>query len=172
MLFASVDSVLRWAYAMEGRSVVARSSVFASGANRSPRLWDDWTTWERHAQAAMVRAQVERQERPLDAYAIAMYARFECRFPAAQQLVKWAAPEYVGTGLEGAYELMVEQYVLGSARLRGGGIGPIRYELGCRKTAALDERRRIFGLLDGLRSRLFDSLTPPLSEGGLIAGNA
>jgi hypothetical protein len=165
MLFASVDSVLRWAYAMEGVSVCPQAKIFEGKLRRRTRLWDGWTTWERHAQAALVRGQVERLGDPLGAYGVACYAPVDRRFPAAQALLRWLGPPVHHAS---AYELMVEQYVLGSSGRGSGGIGAVRRHLHCRKTTALAERARVFERLDGLRAQLFVRLEPMLIEGELI----
>ena len=85
-------------------------------------------------------------------------------------MLSWVAPQ--ANGELAAYQLMVEQYVLGASGKHGGGIGRIRHELGVRKCTALDERRRIFDLLDGIRARLHHALAGPLSDGGLVTFGA
>jgi hypothetical protein len=166
MLFSSVDSVLTWAYNLEGVPVCPRSNIFeGKQRRRTSRLWDGWTNWERHAQAALVRAQVERLGDPLGAYGVALYAPLDRRLPAARTLLRWVCPD--SQYLE-AYELMVEQYVLGSSRAGAGGINAIRQRLCCRKASALQYRNEVFARLDGLRGQLFDRLEPVLIDGDLI----
>lgn len=172
MVFLSVHDALRWAYDMEGVEVVAMSSAFRNRGS-SARAWGAFTTWDRHAQAALVRGQAEHLGDPLAAYAVAYYGHVgEARLEAAQALVAWVAPEHLGTDLQPAYELMVSQYLLAANQRRSGGIGRIRHELGCRKTSALNERKRIFDLLDGLRTRLLIGLSGPLADGGLVSLSA
>ena len=167
MIFLSVDAALHWAFAMEGRSVVAASSAFRNRGATSERAWESWTTWDRHAQAAMVRGQAESLEHPLGCFAVAVHSHLpEPRARAAEALLAWVAPH--ANGELAAYQLMLEQYVLGASGKRSGGIGRIRYELGCRKCSALNERRRIFDLLDQLRDRLHHALRGPLADGGLV----
>lgn len=168
MIFASVHAVLRWAYGLEGRAIVAQPATFTLGL-RSARAWDTLDVWDRHAQSAMVRAEVERLSSPLPELAIALYAPIAVRWPAAQALLGYLDPP---AHQWEAYELMIQQYVLGGAAPGRGGINGVRWLLRCRKATALEERRRVFGLLDVLRLRLFAALEPGFVRAGLVAVRA
>lgn len=173
MIFASVDDALRWAYAFDGREVIARSRVFTSGklAPRCPPIWEAWTIWERHAQAAQLRKQAESLGDPVSALAIACYAPLDQRWPAVVTLAAYLAPNCSGETAR-AYRMIVEQYAVALMDLRAGGIGPVRRALACRKLSALNERRRLFDALDAIRLRLFETLRPGLTRGGLLSSSS
>ena len=137
--FRDAEGLLRWAYALAERPVVNTSTTFQSGNlnDRRPMLPPhELTVWERHAQAALVRAYVERLASPLPAFAVCMYGLSDRHEPLLK-VTDWLIDTLRTGGSRRAHELMVVQYASS-----GTGIGEIRRLLACSKRAALERRRR------------------------------
>ncbi|MBL8526470.1 MAG: hypothetical protein JNL68_02170 [Burkholderiales bacterium] len=130
---------------------------------RLPRPFEASGAWDRLAQAALVRRQVEGLGEPLCWLALALYSRSQARGPAALALIEHLNPT---PEAREATALMLAQYV-GMSRGRGG-IDHVRRLLGIRKSSALEQRRELFRRLDGLLLRVHAALGPKLIAGGLV----
>jgi len=163
ILFLSADGALYWAYETVSRPIVKISSINnmrgAEGVS-----FGELTTCERHAQAALIIAMVERlDDKAKREYIEAAFGRRLSKDDLT--VVVFLGCSALGFGLEktGVVHKMVKGYFDGSMTHRD-----IRRALGCRDQYAVMVRRCLYETLDIIHDRAMADMTEVLERHGLI----
>lgn len=147
-MFRSVEHALRFAFEMQHKGILSRSTTIV---NTKAGMWRGLTSHDLHAQAALIRAAIDRFPYIERAYLISYFGFDFDRDEAAKAIVDWTIREVpIGTEDREPYQWMVDQH---QGRARIGGINQVRRMLRCRKRDALERRKAVWDGLDGLHDR-------------------
>lgn len=159
----SADGALRWAYETISRPIVKISSINNMRGAESPAV-NELQAYERHAQAALIIAMVERlDDKAKREYIEAMFGR---RLKQEDlTVVVFLGRMACGFGPEKtkAVYSITRGYFDGSM-----GYREIRRVLGCRDQYALMVRRCLYDTLDAIHNRAMADMTETLERHGLI----